>query len=78
MVFGVPLRTEHISLTYPQLWLKSCLNIVEYRLGKYQDMNWSVGASVPPYVRLYLQVWKAKPAKKLPHANVDCAALRAI
>ena len=54
MVFGVPLRTEHISLTYPQLWLKSCLNIVEYRLGKYQDMHWPVGAPALPYARLLI------------------------
>ena len=56
MVFGVALRTEHICLTYRQIWLQSCLNIMEYRLGKYQDMHWSVGASALPYVRLYLQV----------------------
>ena len=63
MVFGVRLRTEHICLIYPQLWLKSCLSIVEYRLGKYQGMHWSVGASVLPYVRLHLQVWKAEPTR---------------
>ena len=78
MVFGVPLRTEHICLTYPQIWLKSCLNIVEYWLGKYQGMHWSVVASVLPYVRLHLQNRRAESTKKLPHAKLDCAALRAI
>ena len=48
MLPGVPLRTEHICLIYPQIWLKLCLNIVEYRLGKYQDMHWPVGAPVLP------------------------------
>ena len=33
----------------------SCLNIMEYRLGKYQGMHWSVDASVLPYSRLYSQ-----------------------
>ena len=78
MVFGVSLRTEHICRTHQQISLKSCLNILEYRLGKYQDMHWSVSASVLPYVRLHLQAWKAESAKKPPHANLDCAALRAI
>ena len=59
MVFGVPLRIERICLMYPQIWLKSCLSILEYRLGKYQGMHWSAGASALPYVRLYLQVQAA-------------------
>ena len=63
MVFGVPLRTEHICLIYRQISLKSCLSIVEYRLGKYQGMHWSVGASVLPYVRLHLQVWEAESTR---------------
>ena len=63
MVFGVPLRTEHICLIYRQISLKSCLSIVEYRLGKYQDMHWSVGASVLPYVRLHFQVWEAESTR---------------
>ena len=63
MVSGVALRTEHICLTYRQIWLKSCLDILEYRLGKYHDMHWSVGAPVLPYVRLHLQVWKAEPTR---------------
>ena len=59
MVFGVRLRTEHICLIYRQISLKSCLSIVEYRLGKYQGMHWSAGASALPYVRLYLQIQAA-------------------
>ena len=78
MVFGVPLRTERICLIYRYIWLKSCLNIVEYRLGKYQGMHWSVVASVLPYVRLHLQNRRAESTKKLPHAKLDCAALRAV
>ena len=73
MVFGVPLRTEHICLIYRQISLKSCLSIVEYRLGKYQGMHWSVGASVLPYVRLYLQVWKAESTRV---GALDCILIR--
>ena len=63
MVFGVPLRTERICLIYRYIWLKSCLNIVGYRLGKYQGMPWSVGASVLPCVRLHLQVWRGESTR---------------
>ena len=41
-------------LAHPQIWLKSCLNIMEYRLGKYQGMGWSVGSTVLSCVRLCL------------------------
>ena len=63
MVFGVRLRTEHICLIYPQIRLKPCLSIVEYRMGKYQGMHWFVDVPVLPYVRLYLQVWKAESTR---------------
>ena len=76
MVFGVRLRIERICLIYRQISLKSCLSIVECRLGKYQGMPWSVDAPVLPYVRLYLSARRAESAKKQPHAKLDRAALR--
>ena len=73
MVFRVPLRTEHICLTYRQIRLKSCLNIVEYWLDKYQGMHGSVDVPALPYVRLYLQVWKAESTRV---GALDCILIR--